>query len=476
MAMRKGNSELVRQNFDILVLGAGLAGLRAAWAALEENPSARVAVASASSAPSGSSFANIHDRLGMQVGFTDKETADLATEIQTVGRPGHVDSALAEALAADSLARFEDLRSLGIPFLRGQDGNLSLFSGCFSPRSRRAVIFEDLGAVFRAFKSRIDELGGSFLTGLMARELLVAGGQASGVLFSSTASDEPTAITAQSVIMALGGPAPLFAWSQAGPRNPGWSYAMLERAGVRMVNQGYLQYMWARVPSREFWNLSQRAGQNLRVRALDGSLIPPPSDVLELAPLRGTHCPFGFGLHDAALDRFLLAHRRDDGTVEVVTDAAGAERIAPMAHAGNGGALIDSHGRTSLPGLYAVGECASGMHGANRVGGAMVLATQVFGARAGRHAAASLKKIRNTSDISFNELKIAAPGCDPKQRRTARQHLALFLQRCVAMQKTPDLKAVMAETGRLREVTDDWQAKLALEAGLTVMKHVASFN
>ncbi len=474
--MTAGGESLIRQNFDILVLGAGLAGLRAAWAALEENPGARVAIAAPTAGPSGSSFANIHDRLGMQVGFTDTDAADLAAEVQAVGRPGHVDSFLAEALAADSLARFTDMRSIGVPFLHGQDGNLALHSGCFSPRSRRAVIFEDLGATFRAFKGRIDALGGVFLPGLLARELLVVDGAARGAIFSSKKDDAATVITAEAVIMALGGPAPLFAWSQAGPRNPGWSYAMLERARVRMVNQGYLQYMWASVPSRKFWNLAQRAGQNLRVRGTDGGLLAPPAEILELAPMRGTHCPFGFGHGDAALDRFLLEQRGPDGTIEVVTDAAGSERIAPMAHAGNGGALIDAHGRTSLPGLYAVGECASGMHGANRVGGAMVLATQVFGARAGRHAAASLKNFRDSSDISLNELRIAQPTSDPGARERAKQSLALFLQKCVAMQKTPDLAAAMAEIRATCGTLDDWQAKLALEAGLTVMNHVASHN
>lgn len=465
-----------RQNFDILVLGAGLAGLRSAWAALEENPGARVAVASTSAGPSGSSFANLHDRLGMQVCFTDTDRADLSAEVVAVGRPGHVEPALAEALAADSLARFEDMRSLGVPFLRGQDGNLALFSGCFSPHSRRAVIFEDLGAVFRAFAGRITELGGVFLSGLTARELLVADGVARGARFVTNDARTVRTITAQAVIMALGGPAPLFAWSQAGPRNPGWSYALLARAGVRMANEGYLQYMWARVPSREFWPLATHARQGLWVRRPDGGLVPLPPELMELAASRDTHCPFGFGLHDAALDRFLLDLRREDGSVEVITDNAAPVRIAPMAHAGNGGALIDEHGRTSLPGLYAVGECATGMHGANRIGGAMVLATQVFGARAGRHAAASLKKNGHCADTSFTELRISDGETDADARAEARLKLALFLQASVAMHETPALRAALEQTGRLREQADDWQARLALEAGLTVMNHVASRN
>jgi fumarate reductase (CoM/CoB) subunit A len=53
----------------------------------------------------------------------------------------------------------------------------------------------------------------------------------------------------------------------------------------------------------------------------------------------------------------------------------------------NGGMRVDENAQTSVPGLYAAGECMTGCHGADRLGGNMLGATQVFGARAGRHAA-----------------------------------------------------------------------------------------
>lgn len=53
----------------------------------------------------------------------------------------------------------------------------------------------------------------------------------------------------------------------------------------------------------------------------------------------------------------------------------------------NGGFRVDENAQTTLPGLYAVGECMAGAYGADRRGGHMLASTQVFGARAGRHAA-----------------------------------------------------------------------------------------
>jgi succinate dehydrogenase/fumarate reductase flavoprotein subunit len=61
--------------------------------------------------------------------------------------------------------------------------------------------------------------------------------------------------------------------------------------------------------------------------------------------------------------------------------------VGVFGHAINGGLRIDEHARTTVPGLYAVGEVSAGPYGADRLGGNMLLNCQVFGARAGRHAA-----------------------------------------------------------------------------------------
>jgi succinate dehydrogenase/fumarate reductase flavoprotein subunit len=60
--------------------------------------------------------------------------------------------------------------------------------------------------------------------------------------------------------------------------------------------------------------------------------------------------------------------------------------ISVCHHCSNGGFRVDRNAQTTVPGLYAVGECLTGPHGADRRGGHMLGATQVFGARAGRHA------------------------------------------------------------------------------------------
>src|SRR5262249_52048113 len=71
---------------------------------------------------------------------------------------------------------------------------------------------------------------------------------------------------------------------------------------------------------------------------------------------------------------------------------------APIAHYHMGGIAVDAHMQTSLPGLFAAGEAVGGANGANRVSGNAITEALVFGRRAGRTAAAHVKRTRNSPD------------------------------------------------------------------------------
>lgn len=72
---------------------------------------------------------------------------------------------------------------------------------------------------------------------------------------------------------------------------------------------------------------------------------------------------------------------------ECGVSASAPARIAPYAHASNGGIAIDERGSCGVPGLFAAGECTGGMHGADRIGGLASANALVFGRRAGVAAA-----------------------------------------------------------------------------------------
>ncbi|WP_449243008.1 FAD-binding protein [Desulfovibrio sp.] len=408
---------------DILVVGSGLAGLRAALAARAADPGLDVLVASPLSGPSGSSFANRNDCLGMQV--PDPDDADFDAEVLRLSAPGFADPALVRLLRLEARARLDDLLGLGLDFRRASDGSLERLPGCFST-APRAVVFSGLSRAHALFRGAAEAAGVRFLDGLAARELVSAEGRAAGARFLDRDGAERV-VAARAVVLAAGGPAPLFPHAMCGPGNDGLSHGLLDRAGARVANAGFVQFFWNDAATGRF----VQPGSALRPGAVlhgprGGLSLEPGHPALAHAGERARHCPAGYGLPDAALDELLLDHADAEGLVRLTT-AEGLElRLVFCAHAGNGGAVVDADGMTTVPGLFACGECATGMHGANRLGGGMVLATQVFGERAGR-AAARLASGRSDPPVSaFGGLPPLSPPETPAQaervRRGMRRH------------------------------------------------------
>ena len=371
-------AKYARSTCHVLVLGAGLAGMRAAWAAKEAAPGLDVILVCPRKGPSGSSFANRNNALGIQAPLPHEAEAFVA-EVLRLAPPGHIRPELVRALAADAPARVAELHGLGLSFRTAEDGSPARFPGCFSPHPR-AQVFDGLAAAHAAFLAKLAQLGVRLLHGFEALQLLAdAAGRVCGARLYALRGGQTLTLRAGAVIAALGGPAPLFARRICGGGS-GLAYGLLHSAGARLVNARHLQFFWGSVPDGSFVN---------------PGALPWPEELAALAAARRTHCPVSYSLPDAALDRALLCRREANkgmrGLVHPPLHDANIQTQEPplalFAHAGNGGALVDEHGGTSVPGLFACGECAGGMHGAQRLGGGMVLSALVFGARAGAAAA-----------------------------------------------------------------------------------------
>lgn len=439
---------------DVLILGAGLAGLRAALSCLMAAPSSTVLVASLSNTPAGSSFANQNNALGIHACANDAERQAYCDETKRLNRGALLIDALLTIQADEGWERLMDLADLGLAFNRNASGQLLAHSSCFSPDSRRAYVFTGLTQAYHAFRSTLDVRGCRFLAGHLAAALLPGG----ALLMPETArSGPPIAVGAKVTIVALGGPGRLFAHSMAGPGVPGYSHGLLDQAGVRLANTGILQWMWGTMPGKTFWQpaaLSQgdytvRTGEEdipfaALLEGLDGPggsnglLVEGMAPLSELAASRSGHCPFGYGLPDTAID-LALARRMDAcGVVHLLAPDGQALAVAPMAHASNGGAVIDEWGQTNVPGLLACGECATGMHGANRLGGGMILASQVFGHRAGLRAA-QLADTGHEPDEVYDIAGEMLEGLhtDMEERRLGLGELGLGLSRFAALGGRP---------------------------------------
>src|SRR5690606_14372871 len=154
---------------------------------------------------------------------------------------------------------------------------------------------------------------------------------------------------------------------------------------------------------------------------LDG-VLPAGLAKKECLDLRSTHGPFTDSLEskyvDIAMMKEIIAAKNEKGFKLVFhkelyeneeefytvylnwLKAKGIDmlkdelRIAPFAHASNGGIYIDPYGRSGVPGLYAIGELSCNIEGANRLGGNSTGACMVFGKRAAADCSSYLKKTK----------------------------------------------------------------------------------
>jgi len=272
----------------------------------------------------------------------------------------------------------------------------------------------------------------------------------------------------------------------AGPGTPGYGHGLLADAGASMGNLGFLQFMWATVPGKTFWQPAALGAGGYRVVLSDGrersvedilSHAPgtaeearPRRSFQDLCSSRAGHCPFGYGLADSALDLALASGLDDSGIVRLIQPDGAPLPLAPMAHASNGGALIDEHGQTSVPGLLACGECATGMHGANRIGGGMVLAAQVFGHLAGLRAA----RIARDSDGpgasgAIQDDFLGGFAEDAPEREEGLNWLATGLSRYAVLGGRAGFASFALEVRSRLQEARDWRLRLSLITGLGIV-------
>jgi L-aspartate oxidase len=463
---------------DVLIIGAGLSGLRAAWTAKSTEPRTDVLLVDNQqmAQPGGSSFTNGNSALGMQVPMNDHEREEFVREALNLG-PGYVVEELIRILAEDARERFRDLDRLGFDFDRHPDGSIKRYPGCFSI-PQRAVIFRDLGKCYGLLRKRAMDLGVRFLDSHSLMELLTDNSRCKGGLFFDRCKKDITPILAKATIMASGGTASLYKYNLAGRGVEGTSHVILDRAGTRMENLRYLQFMWYSLPDRQFFSFKTLLNQDLVTVSGPGRNAAPvclPCQSKEFRLLiqeRLRHCPYGYGLKDSIVDKTIAANLIDNSGVLISTgDKGKGVMIAPFAHASNGGAVVDKNGMTSIRGLFAVGECATGMHGANRLGGAMVMATQVFGHRAGCAAARLARKDGHQVKIYCDGMKVFYQ--DLSERERVKIKVMEILQNYYAIDR--DMNKARFDTLEI-DTNDvkDWQAGLFLRHYLLISRNKRS--
>lgn len=386
-------------SFDVVVVGGGIAGCCAAIEAARAGAS--VCLASTSGAFSGSSFYPGTWGLGL-VG--PRDAADIDDMVETILRVGRgvPDAALVESFVRGIPEAIAALEAMGVSLKRPANPDEPQYIPCFD-HSLRMWRGLERDSMKHGFEQALCEGGVVRFDGCELLDIAMDDGSVRGALFFDHSAKRFRAVSCGAIVLAGGGVAGLYKRSLSASGNSATVQALAARCGARLVNLEFMQIMPGLVSPRRNIVFNEKAFRF--ARAWDALCESIARDVLEA---RSEHGPFSCERAGAPLD-FAMEACGDEG-MEITCDvgdgspefvrtfsewlerecgvsASAPARIAPYAHASNGGIAIDEHGACGVPGLFAAGECTGGMHGADRIGGLASANALVFGRRAGVAAA-----------------------------------------------------------------------------------------
>ncbi len=468
---------------DVLVVGSGAAGLRAAISAAQQG--CRVIVISkgppgmaTSTILAGGAFA------GAGVGLSEEEHRSRTLQ---AGR-GINERVLVETLVAEGPERLRELMDWG---MRGVVAH-----GYLHALGRPPVWGQE---IVRCLVERARGAGVRFLSGLQVARLASRDGRLSSLAFGGK-DGQWRAVAGGAVVLAPGGAGALYRRHDNPQRMLGDGYALALEGGARLQDMEFVQFYPL--------GLAEPGAPPL--------LVPPAvADRGRLTNAAGQDVLVKYGIHERpagirARDRLSQALFREieregqevwldlrdvpgdaweedplsASTRDLLGERHGAAhrpvRVAPMAHFVMGGVCIDDSGASSVPGLFAAGEAAGGTHGANRMGGNALTETLVFGARAGQAAGRWAMAHRGAAQGLPEELRASmAPGKGkeggPRTSELRARLRALLWTHGGILRDADGLRRALVEVGGIREALgqgaaagDPREAERVLELRLAV--------
>ena len=391
---------------DVLVIGAGLAGMRAAIAAQAGGADTAIIskvhpVRSHSNAAQG----------GINAALTDRGDDWEEHAYDTVKGSDYLgDQDAIEIMCKSAGQALIDMEHMGVTFNRDDEGRLgtrafggqrrarTFFVGDFTGQALLHVMFEQL------VKSGIRSYEEWFVTSLIEED-----GQVCGVTALEIRTGQMHAIRAKSLIFCTGGLGRAFEPSTNALIVTGDGIALAYNAGARLMDMEMVQYhpttlagsgvLISEAARGEGAYLLDKNGERFmeayapNMMELASRDVVSRSEQTEINAGNGDNgCMFLDCRHlGAALIMEKLSQIREIGIdlagVDMITDLI---PIRPGMHYMMGGIKTDVDGLTNIPGIYAAGECACvSVHGGNRLGANSLLDTIVFGQRSGDHAAAA---------------------------------------------------------------------------------------
>ncbi len=388
-------------------MGGGLAALRSAYDALKAGADVTMAVKgragrSGSSAKTSAGYSSVI--------AVDDSPEDHLRDMLTSGR-GINDPRLARIVAEEAPLRLRELVELGAP-LAMQDGEPVVHPSGDHSVPRTSVAEHFIGLDFtQPLVAAVTGLGCRFLERTAVLDLLTDSGEVVGA--SCLKFDRPPSLVdvrAQAVILATGGAGKIFKVTSNTNDVTGDGYGLALRAGASLRDMEFIQfYPWrcivpfdkSRMPiqpstfvlgGKLFNSVGDRFMESYDSVKIEAATRDVAARGIYDQIRAGRDVKGGVRLDVSGLtdeewartnpkpNQYFTEREMNFRQVEMI--------VSPEAHFFMGGVEVDEDGQSAVPGLFAVGETAGGVHGANRLDSQAIPETQVFGARAGRAAAA----------------------------------------------------------------------------------------
>ena len=407
--------------FDVVVVGGGVAGLRAA---VEARRLGKQTALVTKTHPLHSFSISLQDGLNAALGPGDSWEEHARDTL----RSGDylADQDVVEGVCQEASQVVQELDTMGMPFHRETTGGFALAKLMGSSNPRTVSVHDMTGhALMQVLYEQALKEEVQFYEDRHAAALVVEDGRCWGVVVVELASGKMELLSARAVVLATGGVRRLYEPSTGSLLCTGDGISLAYRAGAALVDMEMVQYHPCVIKNGRLAISELLLAGGAEVTNSDGK----PITITE----NGSQ-PWGSALAQAIAEE-IAGGRGADGHVLLKTGVSAeaatstyyttgarlkmflktdlskdAIPVLPAMHRLLGGIAIDAQGATTLPGLFAAGECAgAGFHGAGALDGNGLMASTVFGRRAGRSAA---------------ELAGSAQGTEPSSAALAEQEQA----------------------------------------------------